>query len=73
MLGGLETLMSYGLRMNPSFDANPDEQRQLAIRFAAALPLKGVRPGTPFDQQCEEDLLSWTRFSCGSGISPQSH
>jgi calcineurin-like phosphoesterase family protein len=40
MLGGLETLMSYGL--NPSFNAHRDEQHELANRFAAALPQNHV-------------------------------
>ena len=40
VLGGLETLRSYGLV--PSFNANPDEQCQLADRFAATLPQSHV-------------------------------
>ncbi len=35
-IGGLETLMSYGLK--PSVSAEGDEQRELAERFAAVLP-----------------------------------
>jgi len=41
MVGGLETLVSYGL--NPSFNANFEEQCQLADRFAAVLPLDHMR------------------------------
>jgi serine/threonine protein phosphatase 1 len=41
VLGGFETLMSYGLR--PTIDADPEEERALARRFAAALPESHVQ------------------------------
>jgi serine/threonine protein phosphatase 1 len=78
--GGVETLISYGLR--PSFRMEKDDLRQLADDFAAAFPIAhadffnalspsfscgdfffvhaGVKPGTPLDQQSEDDLL-WIR------------
>jgi serine/threonine protein phosphatase 1 len=78
--GGVETLISYGLR--PSLRMDKDDLRQLADDFAATFPVAhadflnslspsfscgdfffvhaGVKPGTPLDQQCEDDLL-WIR------------
>jgi serine/threonine protein phosphatase 1 len=41
LLGGFETLMSYGLR--PTIDADRDEQQALARRFAAVLPASHVQ------------------------------
>lgn len=80
MFGGVETLISYGLR--PSLRMEKDELQQLAEDFAAAFPVAhadffnalspsfacgdfffahaGVKPGTPLDQQSEDDLL-WIR------------
>jgi serine/threonine protein phosphatase 1 len=79
-IGGLETLMSYGLQ--PPFNADADVQRELAKALNAALPAShrhflgrlsssfncggyffahaGVRPGTPFAKQRDDDLL-WIR------------
>jgi serine/threonine protein phosphatase 1 len=79
-IGGLETLMSYGLQ--PAINADADVQRELAKAFNAALPVShrhflsrlsssfncgdyffahaGVRPGTPFVKQRDDDLL-WIR------------
>jgi serine/threonine protein phosphatase 1 len=64
LFGGLQTLMSYGLR--PSINAGDAEQRELAGRFAAALP-----PG-------HAELFAGlkTSFSCGdfffvhAGVKP---
>jgi serine/threonine protein phosphatase 1 len=79
-MGGLETLMSYGVI--PSLNADAKTQKEFAIALQAALPkshraflagLKssfscggfffvhaGVKPGVPFDEQREADLL-WIR------------
>ncbi len=64
LFGGLQTLMSYGLR--PSVNAGEAEQRELAERFATALP------------PSHADFLAGLRtsFSCGdyffvhAGVKP---
>ncbi len=80
VFGGVETLISYGLR--PPLRAAKGDLQQLADDFAAVFPVAhadffnalspsfscgdcffvhaGVKPGTPLDQQKEEDLL-WIR------------
>jgi len=78
--GGLETLISYGLR--PPLNPTPEQQSEVAAALRRAMPSEhfqflqrlspsftcgdyffvhaGVRPGTPLNEQREEDLL-WIR------------
>jgi serine/threonine protein phosphatase 1 len=63
-LGGLETLMSYGLR--PTIDANPQEQRALARQFAAALPESHAR----FFSELKNSFCCGDFFFVHAGVKP---
>jgi serine/threonine protein phosphatase 1 len=64
MLGGLETLMSYGLK--PPVRADGVEQRELAQRFASALPPRHAR----FFAELKTSFVCGDFFFVHAGVKP---